>query len=185
MDKEEAIERFEKQLHSAMAVLDIGFGTNPGENDLVYRKRKEMAEWALKALYAMEDDNTRGAIPDGSEYIKAGGDLALLPCPFCGSEEVMYEMYPHRAGERVRVVCMGCMAMLDPGYAQQKYTVRDMWNKRTAAQNIAGKSPFPDGDTGIICCPRCGSGEYLHNGDGNENEYCGQCGQWIDWEKKG
>ena len=48
-----------------------------------------------------------------------------------------------------------------------------------------GESQFPDGDTGIVCCPRCGSGEYLHNEDGNENEYCGQCGQRIDWKKEG
>lgn len=31
-------------------------------------------------------------------------------------------------------------------------------------------------------CPMCGSGEYLHNEDGNENDYCGQCGTQLDWE---
>lgn len=30
-------------------------------------------------------------------------------------------------------------------------------------------------------CPNCGSGEYLHNEDGNRNEYCGQCGVKLDW----
>ena len=30
-------------------------------------------------------------------------------------------------------------------------------------------------------CPRCGSGEYLHNEDGNENNFCGQCGCPLDW----
>lgn len=29
--------------------------------------------------------------------------------------------------------------------------------------------------------PRCGSGEYLHNEDGNEQNFCGQCGQAIEW----
>lgn len=42
-------------------------------------------------------------------------------------------------------------------------------------------APYPDGDMSIIACPRCGSGEYLHNEDGNEQNYCGQCGQAIDW----
>ena len=42
-------------------------------------------------------------------------------------------------------------------------------------------SPYPDGDTSIEACPICGSGEYLHNEDGNRNGYCGQCGQAIDW----
>ncbi|WP_195614487.1 hypothetical protein [Intestinimonas butyriciproducens] len=43
------------------------------------------------------------------------------------------------------------------------------------------ESPYPDGDTSIIACPRCGSGEFLYNEDGAENAYCGQCGQAIDW----
>lgn len=50
MTKEEAIERFEKQHTAAQAVLDSGFGTNLGESDLLYRRRKEMAEIALSAL---------------------------------------------------------------------------------------------------------------------------------------
>lgn len=43
-------------------------------------------------------------------------------------------------------------------------------------------SPYPDGDRSILACPRCGSGEYLHNEDGNEMHFCGQCGQALDWE---
>ncbi len=39
----------------------------------------------------------------------------------------------------------------------------------------------PDGDEYILACPRCGSGEYLHNEDGNQNDYCGQCGQKLEW----
>lgn len=29
-----------------------------------------------------------------------------------------------------------------------------------------------------------GSGEYLTNWDGNRNDYCGQCGQKIDWREE-
>ena len=50
MTREEAIALFEKQLTAAKAVLDGGFGSNPGENDFLYRRRKEMAEIALAAL---------------------------------------------------------------------------------------------------------------------------------------
>lgn len=50
MTKEEAIALFEKQLTAAQVVLDSGFGSNPGENDFLYRRRKEMAEIALTAL---------------------------------------------------------------------------------------------------------------------------------------
>lgn len=55
MTREEAIKRFEKQLNEAMVVLDSGFGTRPGENDLLFRKRKEMAEIALQALREQEE----------------------------------------------------------------------------------------------------------------------------------
>ena len=50
MTREEAITLFEKQLTAARVVLDSGFGSNPGENDILYRRRKEMAEIALSAL---------------------------------------------------------------------------------------------------------------------------------------
>ena len=50
MTREEAIALFEKQLTAAQVVLGSGFGSNPGENNFLYRRRKEMAEIALSAL---------------------------------------------------------------------------------------------------------------------------------------
>ena len=50
MTREEAIALFEKQLTAAQVVLDSGFGSNPGENNSLYRRRKEMAEIALSTL---------------------------------------------------------------------------------------------------------------------------------------
>lgn len=50
MTRDEAIALFEKQLTAAQVVLDSGFGSNPGENNSLYRRRKEMAEIALTAL---------------------------------------------------------------------------------------------------------------------------------------
>ena len=47
------------------------------------------------------------------------------------------------------------------------------------------RSPYPDGEIHILACPHCGSGEYLHNEDGNQNAYCGQCGQAIEWKEAG
>lgn len=46
---------------------------------------------------------------------------------------------------------------------------------------LVPESPYIDDN--VLACPRCGSGEYLHNQDGNENAFCGQCGQPIDWEE--
>lgn len=42
--------------------------------------------------------------------------------------------------------------------------------------------PFDEDDPDVLYCQRCGSGEYLENEDGNRNNYCGQCGQRIDWD---
>lgn len=61
---------------------------------------------------------------------KADSDLKLEKCPFCGSDEVVYMSYNHKSGERWAVVCMGCMAEVDPGWAQQKHQVQVMWNRR-------------------------------------------------------
>ena len=59
------------------------------------------------------------------------GDLKLLPCPFCNNEEsVVYAQYKHTAGLRWAVLCMNCMAEIDPGWAQSKHAVRAIWNKR-------------------------------------------------------
>lgn len=45
------------------------------------------------------------------------------------------------------------------------------------------KSPYQDALRDTLECPICGSGEYLHNEDGNKNKFCGQCGQAITWER--
>lgn len=54
--------------------------------------------------------------------------------------------------------------------------VEPVFERNSCQANI-----HPDGDEHILACPRCGSGEYLHNEDGNRNDYCGQCGQKIEW----
>lgn len=60
----------------------------------------------------------------------AGSGNELKPCPFCGSEEISFMQYEHAVGLRWRVVCFGCMATIDPGYAQAMHQVADLWNKR-------------------------------------------------------
>lgn len=44
-----------------------------------------------------------------------------------------------------------------------------------------GERPCDEDNPDILYCQRCKSGEYLHNEDGARNNYCGQCGQAIDW----
>ncbi len=57
-------------------------------------------------------------------------DMVLKPCPFCQSTAIVYEKYLTKAGERWRCWCTNCIAGIDPGWAGNWSTVRDMWNRR-------------------------------------------------------
>lgn len=75
--------------------------------------------------------------------------------------------------------------ILDPNH-RERYESIDPVNEacrigRNAIFRRIPKSPFPNGDPCILACANCGSGEFLHNHDGNQNAFCGQCGQAIDW----
>lgn len=102
-------------------------------------------------------------------YFKASGDLALCRCPFCGSEDVVYERYLHTAGYRWRVVCTSCMASIDPGYADGSADTRTI--KRAS-----------------WCCPVCDwfVGEQVEVFGRKHNQqkknFCDRCGQMIAWE---
>ena len=86
MTREEAIVLFEKQLTAAQVVLDSGFGSNPGENDSLYRRRKEMAEIALSALRPVSREQVekvwRGEWQDTRE---AYNDVPKRRCSRCKS----------------------------------------------------------------------------------------------------
>ena len=64
---------------------------------------------------------------------KPGGDFVVKPCPFCGSDNIIYWQYRHAAGLRWRIVCLHCLAMIDPGWVQQYGYLADMWNARADA----------------------------------------------------
>lgn len=51
---------------------------------------------------------------------------------FCGGTEIIVDKYVRDVGERYRILCTNCLSMIDPGYAQQKETVVNMWNKRVS-----------------------------------------------------
>jgi Lar family restriction alleviation protein len=58
------------------------------------------------------------------------GDLHLAPCPFCGGTDIIYWEYGALVGPRWKIFCLGCAAGVDPGYAQQKHQITDIWNTR-------------------------------------------------------
>lgn len=56
--------------------------------------------------------------------------ITIKPCPFCGGKDIVFEQYEHTAGLRWKIVCFGCMAEIDPGWAQTKYPLIELWNRR-------------------------------------------------------
>lgn len=70
-------------------------------------------------------------------------------------------------------VCGECGAALDPGERCDCLPVA------VPLKLIQPAGSLVDGD--VLACPRCGSGEYLHNPDEAENRFCGRCGQPLDW----
>lgn len=92
---------FEKQLTAAQVVLDSGFGSNPGENDSLYRRRKEMAEIALAALRGPtreQVEKMRGEWIDiDGETVpvdKYGQTLGWAECSACGQYLTASDEYP-------------------------------------------------------------------------------------------
>lgn len=131
MTREEAIVLFEKQLTAAQVVLDSGFGSNPGENDSLYRRRKEMAEIALSALRPVSQEQVekvwRGEWM-GSADGYADGELVYDTwiCSECGhviDEEDDPDMLPQfcpkcyaaMTDEAVQMVMERMEAMKDAG----------------------------------------------------------------------
>ena len=90
MTREEAIALFEKQLTAAQVVLDSGFGSNPGENDSLYRRRKEMAEIALSALRPVSREQVEKVFPGCEKCHNQANwpswiEKGFVYCPKCGT----------------------------------------------------------------------------------------------------
>ncbi|WP_156876085.1 Lar family restriction alleviation protein [Clostridium kluyveri] len=62
----------------------------------------------------------------------------LQPCPFCGSKEIVFISYKTEFGLRWKVVCLNCIANIDPGWVQEKGYLWELWNRR-AVRKEGGK----------------------------------------------
>lgn len=57
-------------------------------------------------------------------------ETECLPCPFCGGTEIVTYKYNHDMGVRYSIFCAGCLAEINPGWAQERSALIEMWNKR-------------------------------------------------------
>ena len=100
-----AIRHFEYMKNDAVVVLDSGFGTHPGESDLVYRNRKMYAELAINALEKQipkkprKTDSYRGVLKRVYAYA----------CPTC--HNVCLEKYMNE--RQNTTFCWDCGQKLD------------------------------------------------------------------------
>lgn len=74
----------------------------------------------IKKVAIIMNDFTLGTITKCKED-------EVKPCPFCGNTEIVLDEYENSTGnKRYRIFCSNCLAMIDPGYAQQANTVKEM-----------------------------------------------------------
>lgn len=111
---------------------------------------------------------------------KSIGDLRLDDCPFCGSYDVVYAEYQHKAGKRWRVVCMCCLATIDPGHAQDRSTVQKMWNRRAEESKVEKHGKWECGGDEIVSCSVCEMDYSLYRKILYPRNYCPNCGAKMD-----
>ena len=86
-----AIRHFECMKNDAVVVLDSGFGTHPGELDLVYRNRKMYAELAINALEKQ--------IPKKPDFTE---DKEFALCPCCNGKGLLNKQkYCDNCGQKL------------------------------------------------------------------------------------
>lgn len=88
MDRAEAIKKLKSMRDSAIVVLDSGFGTHPGENNRIYRERKELAEFCLAALGEKETCEWCWHFQHNRQYLLSEGngmykEVIFTVCPVC------------------------------------------------------------------------------------------------------
>ena len=89
-----AIRHFECVKNDAVVVLDSGFGTRPGESNIVYRNRKMYAELAIRALEKQIPKKPKknfekfsGVWCDCGKYLGKGYFVNKTTyCPDCGQK---------------------------------------------------------------------------------------------------
>ena len=92
---EKAIKHYKCERDGAIVVLDSGFGSKPGENNILYRNRKERAQIAIDAIKKLlpqkliRDSLADRSCPVCDAYIPfdaLNDDIADAPkfCKCCG-----------------------------------------------------------------------------------------------------
>lgn len=135
---------------------------------------------------------TKAKLKGGGSYMRCSETCPYDCSEICDCEE--FDRLVDRLGEiedilgddydldRLSVLVNQRMTMREDVAARMKLLGSiplDRLRELVESMQTEVKSPHPDDDNSILACPCCGSGEYLQNEDGNENHFCGQCGQRV------
>lgn len=171
---QKAIRHFECMRDDAVVVLDSGFGTHPGESDLLYRNRKLYAELAISALEEIQ------------QYRDLEQRLKKVYGECDGLLESVVAYLEKHAGVDIPSPVFKVRLLTDDDVDRwDTYkSIGTVEECRAAVEKQTAKKPLEDRTelrayTPMYSCPNCG-GRSLGKG----MAVCHHCGQKIDWSEE-
>ena len=73
----------------------------------------------------------RRSVLEQGRDARAGYEMNLLPCPFCGSTEIRLDVEHNGAVQDVNYFCMRCDSVAAYGRCHTEEHAREAWNRRT------------------------------------------------------
>lgn len=105
---------------------------DPHERQCAKGANGEILDFSIEFPNYTTDCRLTSIYPDGE----------VKPCPFCGEKHDIWTLKYKIAGidaDRYAVMCFGCMALVDVGYAQDRGQALRHWNKRWNRRNNEAK----------------------------------------------
>lgn len=116
-----------------------GTGLTPNQLTKAAALYKAQEEGRLVELPSKEiKESVQIPVGAPTDIARPSRDFSVKPCPFCGGDNIFYWQFKHGPGLRWRIVCHDCIAMIDPGWTQERGELAYRWNKR-ANEPITGR----------------------------------------------
>lgn len=110
-------------------------------------------------------------------------NLAMQPCPFCGSEDVeaKHDLHVVDGEEYASVYCHGCHAVVQgigfgPTPEQAVFDAKCKWNQRALPEALMRRAADKDFDTAVYECTNCGCQVEWHPAW----QHCPVCGAIVN-----
>lgn len=101
----------------------------------------------------------------------------LKPCPFCGCDVKIDNIYADESESYFMVSCQGCDAGVSFGFkSETKAGAIKAWNRRAAELDVSKQVINNSYD--VYFCPTCHKAVWQNK---DESNYCFRCGQKLLW----